>query len=472
MKSVICLMRISASVGVMMTSIWESWKIMMLYRESKVSINTQYNKYTKKQFLPLQFQLPEQCPSPTPAPLSPSPAPETSPQLPSPEPPSLRQSARSRRSTRQTSQPAALPELSPPRQNSSRGRRQSGRSTVPHDPSPELSPRRRNSSRGRQSNHRGRGSSGARRCRNSGGQRSAPAEEERAWSSIFGDVSVDPFIQPVGPTVPVTSDPTEVFLQFFTPELIEHIVVETNRYAAECLLATHNGDGPVPEWETSAEEIKAYLGFSILMGLNKLPDLYDYWSTSEVLHYFPVASRISRKRFLEIQRYLHLANNDTIVPRGQPGYDRLAKVRPVIDHVRRACLQNYHPHRENAIDAAMIPFKGRSALKQYLPLKPTKRGFKVWVRADSINGYVCDFDVYTGKDGENVETNLGAKVVKKLSQPLIGGNYHLYFDNFFSSVKLFEDLMDDGIYACGTFRVNRIGIPEAIRDTKLGKLPF
>ena len=85
------------------------------------------------------------------------------------------------------------------------------------------------------------------------------------------------------------------------------------------------------------------------------------------------------------------------------------------DRVSRSFLHNYRPHRENAIDKAMIPFKGRSALKQYIPMKPIKWGFKVWVRADSIKGYVYDFEVYTGKDGENVETNLGPKVVKKLS---------------------------------------------------------
>ena len=39
---------------------------------------------------------------------------------------------------------------------------------------------------------------------------------------------------------------------------------------------------------------------------------------------------------------------------------------------------------------------------QYMPLKPTEREFKVWVRADSVNGYFCDFEVYTGRgiDGE------------------------------------------------------------------------
>ena len=55
------------------------------------------------------------------------------------------------------------------------------------------------------------------------------------------------------------------------------------------------------------------------------------------------------------------------------------------------------PHRENSIDEAMIAFKGRKSYKQYLPAKPTHFGIKVWERADAHNGYVCEFQVYTGK---------------------------------------------------------------------------
>ena len=48
----------------------------------------------------------------------------------------------------------------------------------------------------------------------------------------------------------------------------------------------------------------------------------------------------------------------------------------------------------------MIPFKGRSSLKQYIPNKPTKRGIKVWVMADASNGYVRSaLKVYVGKQG-------------------------------------------------------------------------
>jgi hypothetical protein len=46
----------------------------------------------------------------------------------------------------------------------------------------------------------------------------------------------------------------------------------------------------------------------------------------------------------------------------------------------------YNPHREVSIDEAMIGFSGRLGFKQYVPLKPTKRGIKVWVRADPHNG--------------------------------------------------------------------------------------
>ena len=61
------------------------------------------------------------------------------------------------------------------------------------------------------------------------------------------------------------------------------IVEETNRYAEQTLQGTDK------EWSTDAAEIRAYMGFMILMGINKLPEIRDYWSTNEYLHYAPCA---------------------------------------------------------------------------------------------------------------------------------------------------------------------------------------
>ena len=145
---------------------------------------------------------------------------------------------------------------------------------------------------------------------------------EVEWSGNTTQTVIEPYTQETGPTIHIPAEPLDLFLKFFTPDLIQHITTETNRYAEQCL-SSQNGEAQ--EWKTGDEEIKAYLGFSIIMGITQLPYLCDYWSSSETLHNFSIASRISRKQFLEIQRYLHFINNQEIIP-CREGHDWLPKV--------------------------------------------------------------------------------------------------------------------------------------------------
>ena len=149
--------------------------------------------------------------------------------------------------------------------------------------------------------------------------------------------------------------------------------------------------------QVAVEELQAYMGFMILMGIVHLPSIYDYWKKDEVYHYSPVASRIFRDRFFELHRYLHFADNSSLGLPGTPEYDKLGKIKPIIEKLSERFHSVYTPQMNVAIDEAMIPFKGRSTLKQYMPLKPVRRGIKVWALADSLNGFVSDFDGYTGK---------------------------------------------------------------------------
>ena len=76
------------------------------------------------------------------------------------------------------------------------------------------------------------------------------------------------------------------------------------------------------QWQIiTIEELQAYMGFMILMGIVRLPALDDYWKVDEVFYYAPIAKRISRERFWEIYKYLHFADNILLPIRGQPGYD-------------------------------------------------------------------------------------------------------------------------------------------------------
>ena len=195
------------------------------------------------------------------------------------------------------------------------------------------------------------------------------------------------------------------------------------------------------------------------MGIICLPSLYDYWKKDPYYPYGPIANRISRDRFMEIGRYLHFVHNSTLAPPGSDGYDRLGKVRPVLEYLSGQCIGLYNPNRDCSIDEAMIAFKGRSSIKQCIPKKTIKRGFKVWTRADSKNGFVSEFQVYAGKTKE-AKTGLGARVVKDLTRNIVGKIHHIYCHNFFTSIGLFQELLDKKIYACGTIQSNRKFFPE------------
>ena len=138
----------------------------------------------------------------------------------------------------------------------------------------------------------------------------------------------------------------------------------------------------------------------------------------------------------------------------------------MITHLSNKFATLYEPSKEVAVDEAMIKFQGRSSLKQYMPKKPTKRGIKVWVLGDSTNGYFSRFDVYTGK-GEGRVEGLGAHVVKKLTEDLKNKNHHVFFDNYFTSYQLLEDLEKEGIYGCGTASKDWRNFPAALKNPGL-----
>ena len=281
---------------------------------------------------------------------------------------------------------------------------------------------------------------------------------KRKWTDTLQNCDRQPFTSPTGPTLTIHSEPVEVFNLFFTDELMSDIVHHTNLYAAQTM-DDHQAEKWVP---VTVEDLRAYLGFCVLMGIVRLPALDDCWRTDPYLHYDPIASRITRDRFRDIRRYLHFVDNDSLPSPGTPGSDRLAKIRPLFNYVNGQCLKVYNPSRDVSVDEAMVKFQGRSSLKQYIPMKPVKRGIKVWVLAD-VNG---NMQVYTGREN-SVEKGLGSRVVKDLTRPLQHKFHYVYCDNFFTSVQLLEDLEEVGLYTCGTARSDRTGFPPDLKKIKL-----
>ena len=88
---------------------------------------------------------------------------------------------------------------------------------------------------------------------------------------------------------------------------------------------------------------------------------------------------MSRDCFLLMLKFLHLTNNEDQVARGQPGHDKLFKIRKFMEGLVEKFKSVYKLHNEISIDGSMISYKGRLSFLQFMPKKPVKWGMKTWV---------------------------------------------------------------------------------------------
>ena len=238
------------------------------------------------------------------------------------------------------------------------------------------------------------------------------------------------------------------------------LVRETNNYYNFMVRTDPNKHKQT--WSPVArDEMEAFVGIMILMGIIKLPRFRMYWKEDYLVHQ-GISAVMSRTRFLQIWRYFHLADTSVAVPVGADGYDKLYRVREFLNIISLNISREYKLSRDIAIDETMVPHKGRLSFKQYIKNKPTQWGIKLWVLSESLTGYVYKFQVCLGKEGGNPEQNLARRVVRDLTAPTEGNNHHLYMDNFYCDPHLFLERMNSGIYCCGTVRFGRKGFPKDI----------
>ncbi len=165
---------------------------------------------------------------------------------------------------------------------------------------------------------------------------------------------------------------------------MKYIAEQTNVYAMQT-------DGE--ELGISADDIEKFIGILILSGIYSCPSYRMYWETASR---FPaIADIMSRSKFDSLLRYSHFNNNDNMKAKDDPDYDPLFKVRPLLDSLREQ-LKTVEQEERQCIDEQMIPFKGRSGLKQFVKNKPWKWEFKVFTRS-GVPGMMYDFEIYTGK---------------------------------------------------------------------------
>ena len=173
-----------------------------------------------------------------------------------------------------------------------------------------------------------------------------------------------------------------------------------------------------------------------------MPHLRLYWTTIYPYTSPDICKIVPLIRFEQIYRFLHLCNSEREIAPGNPGYDYLFKVRNLLDLLSPRFLSQYNTHEELSVNEAMIPFKGRLVIKQYMKDKPTKWGIKVFVLADARNGYTVRLQVYAGINStiSSAAPGLSTRVVLELLDGLETNSPKFYMDNYYTSPELFMAL--------------------------------
>ena len=128
------------------------------------------------------------------------------------------------------------------------------------------------------------------------------------------------------------------------------------------------------------------------------------------------------------------------------------KLRPLLNKFNKNFAKICNISNRVSIDESMILFKGRSSIKQYNPMKPIKRDYKLRSMGD-MDSYLFQLDVYQGKDKalpidsyREKHFGLGKKVVYRMTKPFHGKNHKVYCDNYFSSVSPAKYLLSKKVH--------------------------
>ncbi|CAG4974391.1 unnamed protein product [Colias eurytheme] len=202
------------------------------------------------------------------------------------------------------------------------------------------------------------------------------------------------------------------------------------------------------------KELKVYIGVTMIMASLQYPQIDMYWSSKWKQPI--ITSAMTRLRFYAIRTSLKVVY-DLDVTAEERQKDKIWKVRPLFEKVRQGCLVQPRTAKMS-IDEMIIPFTGQCCIRQYNPNKPNPLGLKVFVLA-TPQGMVIDFEIYQGDttfpEIRQMGFGLGEAAILRLTEALVPG-HHIFFDRYFTTIKLCDELLNKGFHATGTIMRNRL----------------
>ena len=109
------------------------------------------------------------------------------------------------------------------------------------------------------------------------------------------------------------------------------------------------------------------------MGLVRMPSIRSYWENGRRCS--DIADVTSQNKFETLLRHLHFVNNLGVTDETKKS-KKLWKLKPWLSSLKENFLK-VSPEEFESVDEIVVLFKGKSSLRQYMPAKPHKWGFKL-----------------------------------------------------------------------------------------------
>ncbi|KAI5106477.1 pogo transposable element with ZNF domain [Silurus meridionalis] len=256
------------------------------------------------------------------------------------------------------------------------------------------------------------------------------------WSVPRDGGSVPEFTDSSGPqhSMSKSSDVLEYFQLLFPDGLIEQIAKETNSYA-EYQRYVGRGD---PTWQSlTSDEVKGFIGLSILMGLQVLPEPEMYWSWE---HYHSCSTfyrTMSAARFKQIS--LHIRMHSMLAKEDHHNLDKLSFFQPMLKILETSMRKAYKPNKCLTIDRTLLRSHENAAEWE----KCRNSQPRIWLLCDSKSGYCHKLLILT-KQKKN--RDLGSLVVPYLVKGLESRYHQIYISSLLTSLPLMKELHKKNIF--------------------------
>lgn len=262
----------------------------------------------------------------------------------------------------------------------------------------------------------------------------------------------------------------ETWTLFFPDEMLQIIVVNTNKYISGISSHSSRERDAKP---TDVIELKALIGLLYISGLlrDSRPNVNELWDPNG----FGVERfwlTMSKHRFLFLMRCIHFADQDIVHEYQQK--DKLIEIREVMNIFVKACQDMYNPSEFMTIGEILVSFRGSCPFKQYVPSKAKRYGIKMFALVDTQMPYTKNLEIDVGTDS-NSQYRIGVpdakNIVERLISPITGTFRTVTCGRRFTSFELISTLIKNHqLTFVGGVKKNTKELPKDFVDTK-SRLP-